>query len=60
MRAPSIVQLLAMKLAAWRDDIDRKDARLLLSKLHGTFEEVRAQMASYAFEDLWESVHGAA
>jgi hypothetical protein len=71
VRAPSIVQLLAMKLAAWRDDIDRKDARLLLSKVHGTFEEVREQIeplvlpnqrdkASYAFEDLWESVHGSA
>lgn len=71
MRAPSIVQLLAMKLAAWRDDIDRKDARLLLSKLHGSFEEIRIQIeplvlpnqrdkASYAFEDLWESVHGPA
>jgi hypothetical protein len=69
VRAPSIAQLLAMKLAAWRDDIDRKDARLLLSKLHGTFEELRAQIeplvlpaqrdkASYAFEDLWEAVHG--
>ena len=61
VRAPSIAQLLAMKLAAWRDDIDRKDARRLLSKLHGTFEELRAQIeplvlpaqrdkASYAFE----------
>ena len=69
VRAPSTAQLLAMKLAAWRDDIDRKDARLLLSKLNGTLEEVRALIeplvlpnqrdkASYALEDLWESVHG--
>jgi len=32
-RAPSTAQLLAMKLAAWRDAIDRADARLLLSHL---------------------------
>ena len=69
VRAPSIAQLLAMKLAAWRDEIDRNDARLLLSKLQGPFEEIRALVeplvlphqrdkASYALEDLWESVHG--
>jgi uncharacterized nucleotidyltransferase DUF6036 len=69
VRAPSIAQLLAMKLAAWRDEIDRNDARLLLSKLPGTFEEIRALIdplvlphqrdkASYALEDLWESIHG--
>ena len=60
-----------MKLAAWRDEIDRNDARLLLSKLQGTYEEIRALIeplvlpqqrdkASYAFEDLWGSVHGTA
>jgi hypothetical protein len=32
---PSIAQLLAMKLAAWRDAIDRADAQLLLSKAEG-------------------------
>lgn len=69
VRAPSTAQLLAMKLAAWRDDIDRKDARLLLSKVNGSLEEVRTLIepfvlphqrdkASYALEDLWESVHG--
>ena len=58
VRAPSTAQLLAMKLAAWRDD-----------KLNGTLEEIRALIeplvlpnqrdkASYALEDLWESVHG--
>jgi hypothetical protein len=41
VRAPSTAQLLAMKLAAWRDEIDRDDARLLLSKVPGTFDEVR-------------------
>jgi hypothetical protein len=71
VRAPSIAQLLAMKLAAWRDDIDSSDARLLLSHLHGSIEEIRALIepmilphqrdkASYALEDLWESIHGTA
>ena len=69
VRAPSIAQLLAMKLAAWRDEIDRSDARLLLSQLPGSLEDVRALIeplvlpyqrdkASYALEDLWESIHG--
>lgn len=64
-------QLLAMKLSAWRDSIDIKDAKLLLSKLPGELEEVWAQIggfletgaraqARYNFEDLWESVHGPA
>jgi len=64
-------QLLAMKLAAWRDDVDIEDARLLLSSLPGTREEVWALVAPfivpgrdlkarYAFEDLWESSRGSA
>lgn len=71
VKSPSTSQLLAMKLTAWRDEIDRDDARLLLSKLPGTFDEIQALIeplvlphqrdkASYAFEDLWESVHGPA
>ena len=69
-RAASTVQLLAMKLAAWRDAIDRDDARLLLSNLPGTMEDIwesvkpfvpapQLDKASYAFQDLWEAVHGA-
>lgn len=69
-RAASTVQLLAMKLAAWRDAIDRDDARLLLSKVSGSMEGVwelvkpfvpppQLDKASYAFQDLWEAVHGA-
>lgn len=69
VRAPSIAQLLAMKLAAWRDEIDRSDARLLLSNVEGSLEDVRALVeplilphqrdkAAYALDDLWESVHG--
>lgn len=58
-------QLLAMKLSAWRDDVDVADARLLLSKLAGGREAVwqlvaphvvpgRELKAQYALEDLWE------
>lgn len=35
VRSVTTEQLLGMKLAAWRDAIDRSDARLLLSKLSG-------------------------
>ena len=63
-------QLLAMKLSAWRDDIDIDDARLLLSKVSGSKDEIwssleahlvpgRELKARYAFEDLWEVEHGA-
>ena len=36
IRAASTAQLLAMKLAAWRDAIDRSDAQLLLSQMTDT------------------------
>lgn len=69
IRAASNAQLLAMKLAAWRDAIDRTDARLLLERMTGTREEIWAGVkrfvpqhlvdkASYAFDDLWETCHG--
>ncbi len=69
VRALAPPQLLAMKLSAWRDDVDISDARLLLPEVPGTREEVwqaveefvvpgRGLKARYAFEDLWESVHG--
>jgi hypothetical protein len=62
-------QLLAMKLSAWRDDVDVDDARLLLSKLAGGQEAVWATVephivpgrelkSRYAFDDLWEERHG--
>jgi hypothetical protein len=71
VRAVAPRQLLAMKLSAWRDDIDIADARLLLSKVPGTGAEVwksiepylvpgRELKARYAFEDLWELEHGPA
>jgi len=69
VRAVAPQQLLAMKLCAWRDDIDIADATLLLSKLSGEKEEVwrlaepylipgRELKARYAFEDLWELERG--
>ena len=62
-------QLLAMKLTAWRDDLDIDDARLLLSQFEGERDEVWGQIepflvpgrelkAQYAFADLWEAEHG--
>jgi len=68
IRAASNARLLAMKLAAWRDAIDRADARLLLSQMSGSAEEIWSAIrpfvpphlidkASYAFEDLWEATH---
>jgi hypothetical protein len=64
-------QLLAMKLSAWRDDLDVSDARLLLSKLPGDKASVWQQVepylvpgrqlrAQYAFDDHWEADRGSA
>jgi len=69
VRRPSYEQLLAMKLCAWRDDVDIADARRLLKEFRGTREEVWAAVstflqsgrelkARYAFDDLWEETHG--
>ncbi len=71
VRRPALEQLLAMKLSAWRDDVDISDARRLLEALSpaGSREEVWQTMspylipgnelkAQYAFLDLWESVYG--
>jgi hypothetical protein len=71
VRLPSTIQLLAMKLSAWRDDVDISDARRLLEALGQTQnaeqiwqalepfllpgEELKAQ---YAFQDLWETLYG--
>ncbi|MGH9389597.1 MAG: DUF6036 family nucleotidyltransferase [Vicinamibacteria bacterium] len=70
VRSLGVPQLLAMKLSAWRDDLDIADARLLLTKLSGEKEDIwaliqahlvpgRELKARYAFEDLWEALHGA-
>jgi hypothetical protein len=68
-RSASLEQLLAMKLSAWRDAIDRNDASLLLSQMSGSDDEIWASVkplvavhqidkAWYAFQDLWEGLHG--
>lgn len=77
LRTPSLIvrtlapeQLLAMKLSAWRDDLDVDDARLLLSRMSGDRAGIwqlvephlvpgRELKARYAFEDLWETERGA-
>ncbi|MND04620.1 hypothetical protein D3C83_249800 [compost metagenome] len=64
-------QLLAMKLSAWRDDVDIADAAKLLPVIQGSRDQVwtmvephivrgRELKARYAFDDLWESQHGSA
>jgi hypothetical protein len=76
VRRPATEQLLAMKLSAWRDDVDINDSRKLLQTLMMNSDE-REDMhehiwqavehylvpgnelkAQYAFEDLWETLHG--
>ncbi len=71
VRAPAVEQLLAMKLSAWRDDVDISDARRLLQEIGraGSRDEIwkrvepylvpGAQLkAQYAFQDLWEAFYG--
>ena len=66
VRFLAVEQLLAMKLSAWRDDVDIDDAASLLALIAGGREEVwrrvepflvpgRELKARYAFDDLWES-----
>jgi hypothetical protein len=63
---PAFEQLLAMKLCAWRDDVDISDAQTLLLALPGNREQVwkmvelhlqpgKELKARYAFDDLWET-----
>ena len=73
VRSPEGAQLLAMKLSAWRDDVDIGDASRLLLRLAGDHQRraeeiwervekylVRGQelKARYAFLDLWETLYG--
>lgn len=69
VRRPGFAQLLAMKLSAWRDELDISDAKRILRELSGSREEVwhgvapyltpgRELKARYAFDDLWEATHG--
>jgi predicted nucleotidyltransferase len=70
-RSVSLEQLLAMKLCAWRDDLDISDARCLIMKIipgrdrDEIWNNLEAYLvpgnelsAQYAFLDLWESLHG--
>jgi hypothetical protein len=66
---PSFAQLLGMKLSAWRDELDVSDARRLLKELAGDKRAIWQQVqkylvpgselkAQYAYNDLWEALHG--
>ena len=67
--SPATAQLLAMKLSAWRDDVDIADARRLLQEMSGSRAEIWQAVepylvpgdelkAQYAFADLWETLDG--
>ena len=69
VRSPATAQLLAMKLSAWRDDVDIADARRLLQEMSGSRDEIWQSVepylvpgdelkAQYAFADLWETLDG--
>ena len=66
-------QLLAMKIAAWRDSQGISDARRLLQELLGIGDRQaiwnkvetflipgRELKSPLAFSDLWKSIHGSA
>ncbi len=66
VRSPDTAQLLAMKLSAWRDDIDIDDASRLLEEIEGGRDEIWRKVerylipgnelkAQYAYADLWEA-----
>jgi predicted nucleotidyltransferase len=68
VRRPAIEQLLAMKLCAWRDDVDIADARRLLRELSSAYDDAWLQVvpylqpghelkAKYAFDDLWDEAY---
>lgn len=73
VHCPAPAQLLAMKLSAWRDDVDIRDAIRLLAEMmserRGEQEDIWAMLepyitpgqqlkARYAFLDLWENTYG--
>jgi hypothetical protein len=71
VHAASLPQLLAMKLAAWRDALDREDARLLFLRMSESADDIwetvkpyvpkhQLDKAWYAFQDLQETIHGLA
>ncbi len=69
VRRPSTEQLLAMKLCAWRDEVDIADARRLMEELKEDRDTIWNRLiaflapgkelkAKYAFDDLWEQRYG--
>jgi len=69
VRSPDTAQLLAMKLSAWRDDVDIADASRLLEEIDGDRAEIWQEVerylipgdelkAQYAYADLWELKRG--
>jgi predicted nucleotidyltransferase len=69
VRSPDTAQLLAMKLSAWRDDVDIDDASRLLEEIKGGRDEIWREVerylipgnelkAQYAYADLWELQRG--
>lgn len=69
VKTPVVEQLLAMKLSAWRDDVDIADALQLLRTLTGEQQKIWKTVApflvpgtelkaQYAFLDLWEGLYG--
>jgi predicted nucleotidyltransferase len=69
VRSPDTAQLLAMKLSAWRDDVDINDASRLLEEIKGERDEIWRNVeryltpgnelkAQYAYADLWEFQRG--
>jgi hypothetical protein len=69
VRSPDTAQLLAMKLSAWRDDVDISDASCLLEAIEGERDEIWREVeryltpgnelkAQFAYADLWEARSG--
>lgn len=71
VRCTSVEHLLALKLSAWRDDLDIADAVRLLTEFgtalnrEQTWEILEEYLVSgaelkawYGFQDIWEAVHG--
>ena len=70
VRAAPDAQMLALKLWAWRDDVDRKDAMTCLARLSGTKNEIWSEIQTYiseksalykvqlAYDELWELCNG--
>jgi predicted nucleotidyltransferase len=67
--SPPLAQMLALKLSAWRDDIDMDDAEVVLRAMTSSREETWATVEAYlprgqelkvqyAFRQLWETIHG--